>query len=42
MWKEELEGLDEKFPDEWVKDQTIRFGGISEVLIIENRAFWRA
>ena len=38
--KAELTGYDPEELDEWVKERTIRFGGIPEKLL-ENKSFWR-
>ena len=38
--KAELAGYDPAELDEWVKERTVRFGGIPEKLL-ENKSFWR-
>ena len=38
--KAELAGYDPEELDEWVKERTVRFGGIPEKLL-ENKSFWR-
>lgn len=38
--KKELQGFSQSEMDEYVKDRTIRFGGVPEVLL-NNKAFWR-
>ena len=38
--KAELAGFDPGKKDEWVKERTLRFGGIPEKLL-NNPAFWR-
>ncbi len=38
--KTELQGYNGDMPDEWIKERTLRFGGIPENLV-HNRTFWR-